>query len=437
MNFPRCVRLALLFTLAARVGMAQTGPPVRPLGPVLATSLEHLGSVSQVVAIADGRVLVNDISGRRVLMFDPTLTSATVIADTTSATGKAYGSRLGGLVSLHGDSTLFVDPTTLSMLVIDPKGRIVRTLAIPRPNDANFLIGGPFGTPGVDAHGRLIYTSVIGPTVISGDSHAPPLVQPSDSALIVRLDLASRRLDTVAKYEIPRIRLNRTTSESGVTSFFMTVNPMPWTDDWALLSNGAIAIVRGREYRVDILGPDGRLTSAPKMDFAWQRLSDENKVAVIDSAREEAVRLATARLAEIRAANPGTKVIADSNTVGGRRRPESEIAANMPRTAPPVAFTPPPTLFVTASEIPDYRPAFRQGSSRGDADGNLWVRTSRVLNGGTVYDIVNSAGKLTHRVLVPAGRFVAGFGPDHMVYMGVVDGASTRLERAQARLGGN
>jgi hypothetical protein len=81
--------------------------------------------------------------------------------------------------------------------------------------------------------------------------------------------------------------------------------------------------------------------------------------------------------------------------------------------------------------MPDYRPAFRQGAARGDADGNLWIRTSKSVNGGTVYDVVNNKGELKDRILIPPGRVIAGWGPGGMVYMGVVDGTITRLERAR------
>ena len=123
---------------------------------------------------------------------------------------------------------------------------------------------------------------------------------------------------------------------------------------------------------------------------------------------------------------------ADSGKTSTRQRPEAEGGA-MPisiggRGAGGGAtnFSMPPLNFVTLSEMPDYRPAFRQGSARGDADGNLWIRTSKVVNGGTVYDVINNKGELKDRILVPPGRVIAGFGPGGEVYMGVVDGAITQ-----------
>jgi hypothetical protein len=75
-----------------------------------------MASVSQVRALPGGRVLVHDLTGRRLLLFDSTFKNFTVIADTTSATANAYGSRLGGLISARDDTSLFVDPTSTALL---------------------------------------------------------------------------------------------------------------------------------------------------------------------------------------------------------------------------------------------------------------------------------------------------------------------------------
>ena len=37
------------------------------------------------------------------------------------------------------------------------------------------------------------------------------------------------------------------------------INPMPIVDDWAVLSDGSIAIVRGQDYHVDFLNADGTI----------------------------------------------------------------------------------------------------------------------------------------------------------------------------------
>ena len=435
---------ALAFAgLASVAGAQQALPPVRPLGPVLSTSTEALASVSQVRALAGGRVIVHDLTGRRVLLLDSTFKNVTVIADTTPATGNAYGSRLGGLIAYRGDSALFVDPQSLSMLVIDPNGKIVRTMAAPLPNEVNALIGGQNGTPGFDPQGRLVYRAQFRPTpammrqMSAGQFQMPQL---PESSFVVRVDLKTRKVDTAATFRIPKINVtvNRDDNTGRVT-VVNTVNPMPWTDDWALLSDGTLAVVRGQDYRVDLFAPDGKVTAAPKLPFDWQRLSDEDKAAILDSTRAATEKQRAAQMAQMQAANPDVKASADT-TARGRQRPQGE-GMTMTFTMEgrggggmgPMGITLPPAAFVSASEMPDYRPVFRQGAARGDADGNLWIRTSKMVNGGTVYDVISNKGELKDRVLLPPGRVIAGFGPGGVVYMGVVDGAITHLERARVR----
>jgi hypothetical protein len=111
---------------------AQQRPPIRQLGAVTAKSAENLTNVPSVRALSNGSILVNDMASRRVLMFDPQLSKFSVLADSTSATGNAYGGRMGALIAYRGDSTIFADPVSVSMLIIDPAGKIARVVAIPR-----------------------------------------------------------------------------------------------------------------------------------------------------------------------------------------------------------------------------------------------------------------------------------------------------------------
>ena len=69
------------------------------------------------------------------------------------------------------------------------------------------------------------------------------------------------------------------------------INPLPVVDEWAVLSDGAVALVRGRDYHIDWVNPDGSRTSSPKIPFEWQRLSDEDKVAFIDSVKAARERM--------------------------------------------------------------------------------------------------------------------------------------------------
>lgn len=446
----------LSLAVFAAVAGAQQLPPVRPLGPVLSTSKEPMASVSQVRALPGGRVLVHDNTGRRVLMYDSTFTTFSVIADTTGATGNAYGSRLGGLIAARGDTTLFVDPQSISMLVIDGNGKIVRTMAAPQPNQVNALIGGPNGTPGVDPQGRLVYRGQLQPVFAAakpGAASGPAgfqMPQLPESSLVMRVDLKTRKVDTVASFRIPKISMNVERDENtGSIRVTSTVNPIPWTDDWALLADGTIAIIRGQDYRVDLVGLDGKMTTGSKLAYEWQRLTDEDKTKIIDSTRTAMEKLRAAQMAQMTAATGG-----DAKTAGGAEAKAGDAAAtgrqrvaagdggggfNITINGGPggaggrgaTNFTMPPLNFVSLDQMPDYRPAFRQGAARGDADGNLWIRTTQSVNGGTVYNVISNKGELKDRILIPPGRVVAGFGPGGVVYMGVVDGDITHLERAR------
>ena len=457
--------LALALT-AAPAAHAQARPPIRPLGPVVAKSSAPIGLVTSVRALPGGRVLLNDALQRRVVLLDSTLAAAAVIADTTPATGNAYGGRIGGLIPYRGDSTLFVDAQSMSMLVIDPAGKVGRTMSVPRAQDANALVSAAFGTPGFDARGRLVYRSMPalrfagggpgGPAPGGGVRAFTPPEMP-DSAPLVRVDLASRAVDTLAYVKTPKIRMQVTESGDGRMSMQSVLNPLPVVDDWAVLSDGSVAIVRGRDYRLDLIGADGKVQSLPKVTFDWQRLTDEQKVAFIDSVKAQRARMGAVGGMDMAAMGPRIVMqfgdgpngppprgareggeqrrVVDNTTVtaGGPGGPGGPSAFGGPGGGPP------PLQFVDPSELPDYRPAFLANASRADASGNVWVRTTATPTqaGALVYDVVNAKGELVDRVQTPPGRQIMGFGPDGSVYLMAREGtgaaATTTLERAKIK----
>jgi hypothetical protein len=136
----------------------------------------------------------------------------------------------------------------------------------------------------------------------------------------------------------------------------------------------------------------------------------------------------TARNAAAAAAAP--KPAGPTTGANGRQLEQPEGGGRASAPSGPVLM---PLEFVQPGDLPDYRPAFRQGAALGDLDGNLWIRTTKVVNGGAVYDVIDRKGALIDRVHVPPGRVIAGFGRGGVVYMGVVDGAITRMERARVR----
>jgi hypothetical protein len=391
---------------------AQQPPPIRPLGPIERVSMEQLASVSGARALPDGRVIVNDITGHRVMLFDSTLSLVKVIADSTASTNKAYGRSLGNLITYHGDSTLFVDLSSYSMLLLDDDGKIARVIAMPRTGDATYLLGNIFGTPAFDMQGRLIHrgATALGPITASAPGRQP-IRQPPDSAPLVRADLEKRTKDTVALYKITSVvRVGNTTDNAENFTFHTVTDPLPLVDDWAVLTDGSIAIIRGRDYHIDWLHTDGTRSSSPRIPFDWKHLSDDDKSRMIDSLKA----IAMARY--------------DSAVI--ERNKEAVAGGGAPHQYPPAEAA---VFFVAPKDLPDYIPPFTQGAARADADGNVWIRTSKFVKGQPVYDVIDARGELIDRVQLPPFRSIAGFGAG-VIYMGVLDSAKVaHLERARVR----
>ena len=393
------VRFAATFLIAFRLmhaapAGAQAAPastrPLKQLPPPVATSEEVFASLAGVRALSNGRVLLNDHTAHRVVLLDEKLATSQVVADSTSQTNNSYGARPGGLIAFHGDSTLFVDPASLSILVIDPAGRIARVMAVPRPAEAQYMTGGSLGNLAFDTRGALVYRGLARP------GPQPPLqFYAADSALVSRLDFASRKLDTVGFFRIQKsgYSLVRDENSGKILEAVAIVQILPTVDDWSVMTDGTIAIVRGQDYHVQFVDTAGRVTQADKIPFAWARVSDAEKRVWVDSTR--------ARLA---------------------RRP--------PATTGPQG-TPLRVAVANPSELPDYRPAFEYGGVRSDTHNRIWVRTSEFAkDGGIIYDVIARTGKRVDRVRVPANASIVAFGPDDAVYLGVRENNQLRLAKS-------
>ena len=421
----------------------QAQPPIRQVGPVLARSTDSIRLAAHIRALPGGRILVNDVARRRVVLLDSSLKLVRVVADSTSGTASAYGPRPGGLIPYRGDSTLFVDPASLSMLVVDAQGNIARVMSVPRPQEVNALTSISFGAPALDAQGRLVYRAFPSFNRVmrsaagagGGARQTPPEVP--DSAAIVRLDLATRSLDTVAFIRIPKVSTNMSRGDDGSFTMAQTVNPLPVIDEWAVTSDGRLAIVRGRDYRIEWVDAAGTLTSTGKIPFDWQRLTDEDKVALIDSVKAQRERMAASG-----AAGAGSMVFG-SGAAAGEAAP-ARVTMTMTTTGGPGGAGPTTVTsgnvrtnitYVAPSELPDYKPPFFAGAVRADADGNLWVRTipTRAIPGGPVYDVINAKGQLVDRVQLPENREIRGFGPGNIVYMTSRGATGFVIEAARAK----
>ena len=417
-------RGSLALLALASVAGAQTPappsalPPVRPLGPAVHVSTELVGRATSALQLAHGQILMNDVLARRLILFDSTLAHARIIADSASGAEIPYGARPGALLPFRGDSALFVDPQSLALLIIDGDARVARVMSAPRADDVYLLTaGGQFGIPGFDTRGRLIYRGNI-------DRRPAPLTgmfMSADSAPIVRYDFDVRRLDTLTKYRLVQSRGVQGVGANGMHMIFMINDPMPLTDDWTVLPNGDVAVIRGSDYHIDWWRADGRRESSPKVPFPWRKLDDSTKIAFVDSLRAAATR----KRADDAASPPAPSLSASGSAGGAAATPRPGVAEGV--TRPPVE-----DMIAQPSELPDYAPPFLQGSARSDTEGNVWLKTSFAIAGRPIYDVINGKGALVDRVSLPANRAIAGFGAG-VVYLAVREGPGARLETVRIK----
>jgi hypothetical protein len=419
------------------------GPPIRRIASASALSTEIIGSIMSVVELRDGRVLVNDGTRRRLLLMDTTLTKVEVVLDSLAEVANTYGTRPGTLIPYRGDSVLFIDPASLALIVLDPAGTIARVRSVWRTQDVFYVTSpnGAYGWPGTDAQGRVVYRIFAQPEPpkVAPPPGVPYIPTDPDSAFIVAVNIDTRKLDTIGAIRVPKSLLTIKQMPEGGFSISQAINPLPTTDDWAVLPDGAVAFVRGRDYRIEYREADGKWTSSEKLPFDWQRMTEESKQKLVDSVKNVNQRTALGQYinAMIRWANtynrpyppnfsvpdgfvPTPGLLKEWKLPANLKLPASYIygcppgveptitappagaapAAPMPGVSmmgPPGApsgtpscipapmmfsggqIPPPPqmreTAVLPAQELPDYRPPFGGSSVRADVDGNLWVRT--------------------------------------------------------------
>ncbi|MEO7998987.1 MAG: hypothetical protein ABI852_16160 [Gemmatimonadaceae bacterium] len=417
----------------------QSTVPVRELSaPVI--SKQTFSNIFNVRQIADGQVLVNDGLRRQVVLLDAKLAPSRVVLDSvTSPNGERYGAVAAPLLAYLGDSSLFVDREAQALLVIDPNGKIVRTVASPaKGRQFTFLW---FSASAVDHNGNLLFRAVTGtPAKRIGDTTSSTVVmevrQP-DSTYILRANFDSRMTDTIARLkQIGGMRTISTRPPNSRPTQRLIVSPIETLDDWTTLSDGTVAIVRGGDYHVDFLRPNGKQESGAKLPFDWKPIADADKQKIIDSTRKAVDDAAAA-----------------GGTSGSQAARDAQLKAligsieSMPGAAPVVQqralAVPAPSAavpliqyeFVPLNEMPSYYPPLRLGYTKGDSDGNLWIlptTSAQSKAGELVYDVVSSKGAMVERVRVPLGRLIAGFGSGGVVYLMNKDAAGLwHLERTK------
>jgi hypothetical protein len=209
--------------------MVDASPPL-----ALSRPFEGRPSPAQIVEIGGGRIILFFRSrDMQLQVLDSALSDAGAVR-TAAGEPFRYGNRGGALLKWLGDSAIFTDATNLTNVVIRGDGVIAGERAVPRPADpASLAIVTGSQPPIADGFGSIVYT-MPSPTSV-------PLAPESrvvETHALVRVQIATRRLDTVAILE-RSVALFRNTA--GVVERLQ--NPVATADDWTVLPDGTIATI--------------------------------------------------------------------------------------------------------------------------------------------------------------------------------------------------
>jgi hypothetical protein len=386
--------------------------PVRKVSAPVISDSGLFGSIGGVRHLSDGRVLVNDQARLRLVALDSSLKRVMSVADSTGIPHR-YGIELGILIPYDGDSTAIYQVNAGTLTVFDGMARLARITTVPKAGDRIPIVTPFNGMQAFDPRGRHIYRTNR-PSPLDAvpaqprDSGVMTVIVQRDSAPIVRADPNTGQVDTLGLLSLPPAKRIRMSLGGGGSSSYAAVNPLPLTDDWVVLPDGTVALIRGIDYHIDWVAPDGTKSSSPKMPFAWRQVTDAEKQRMLDSAK---------------------KAYDDRIANAPPPRPTVGIGGVI-RTPPP----PRPFAGVDLAEMADYYPPIRAGQVRVDREGNIWIlpTTSTMGTAGVVYDVVNRKGEVFERVEIPTGRNIVGFGPGGIVYMMPQSNpGNPRLERAR------
>ncbi|MEP6765023.1 MAG: hypothetical protein ABJB66_11955 [Gemmatimonadaceae bacterium] len=384
---------------------AQSAIPTRNLGPIEATAADSTGKLISIRTLSNGKVLVCDAMQYQIKLFDSTLSTPKIVQQFSREQTSI------NLIPYRGDSTLYLDPSSRTFVLFDAEGRLVRVIALPRQQDAGYIMNSNvYGMQRSDQKGRIIYRA-FSPLPQPVPTPKYRLNNSSETDPLIRGDFELRSVDTIAKLQTgSRPKMTVAEDASGMPIVTARVNPINRVDQWSMLSDGTIGIVRANDYHIDWIEPDDSRRSTAKMPFAWVRLSDADKQKRIDS------------------------IAATYPTSGFGKVTDTYVqtsAAGMPQKGKQFL------TWLALADVPDYEPAIDPGAVTADLNNHLWIlprATGDVGDGGLLYDVVSRDGEIIERIRLPKGRQLLGFGPNNAVYLARVEkSGATFIERARLK----
>ncbi len=364
------VAAVIMSCVVPAMGAAQP-PATKELGGRIAEAEEPFSRVGDLRELSDGRLVILDSKDNVLRLLSADLRSVTPIG--REGSGPTEYRRVTQLVRGRGDTTLAYDVMNARFLVIDQRATASKTVSL-REASGGMPVG-PMVVRGYDATGRLFFQGM----KFSMGSGGPSI---SDTSYVLRLDPARKAVDTLTTVRIgsPGLRMSGDV-QKGTGKMAVAVPAFPVVDDWALLPDGRVLVVRGANYRLEFVERPGDVVSKGPVRY------DRVKVTAADKAKHREAQEAMQK--EMMRAVAGA-----ASTLTREQRAQL------------------PGMTITdAPSWPEYKPAFAQGSLRIAPDGEIWVRRLREAGRERpIYDVFSPDGVLIFRVEFPQKTQLVGFG---------------------------
>jgi len=372
-------RLALSAALVATASPALAqNVQTRTLSKPDAEFSEPFTQIGGLRELKDGRVIVVDPRDKVVQVVDMKAGTATKLGREGGGPGE-YGLPFS-LMALPNDTTAIADILNNRLLLINPNATVggFVDLNVPPPAGARggggmLMIGASMPTA-ADARGRMYVRGAPFRMTDQGP-------QSADSVPMIRWDRKSGKRDTVAWLRLPA-SANQVTSSGGRGNQQVRVRmgggpPFNGADQMVVGPDGRIAIAYHDPYSVDFVTETGQRVRGQPIRYDRQRISEGHKA-------EWRERQKTATGLTI--SNDNGRRSATMGPAGQQQDPEVWGGEFMPPFLP-VNNT------LTFSN-----------------DGYLWIQRTGPAGQPPTFDVIDRAGNLALKVVLPKRSRLVGFG---------------------------
>ena len=351
-------RLPFVFAaVVASIAATHVSQSARVLDKPQVEIAEPFTNVASVRELSDGRVIVVDL-GQSVQVVDFKTKSVEQIGRTGSGPGEYKSPQL--LLPVGSDTTLVLDPGNARLLEIAPNAKPMRAVS-----DAWPLPDGRPGTRlarGIDARGRGYLPGR------AANMRPQSGVVEADSAALLRFARGAAAEDTLGYIHLSPRKIDIAQTNGTIRSVSIVIPPFPAQDGWVAFPDGAVALVRTHDYRVDWVLADGKRVAGRVIPFTPVKVTDGDK---------------------------------------------KKRAPNAPEP-----------------DWPDVKPPFAYTGVLAGADGNVWIpRYASADDTRSHYDVIDRRGVVVARVDVPNRGKVVGFGAKSIYVVRLDDDDLQYLQR--------